>query len=236
MMVASEVAIAMCTTSASGTPRAVSTMVMKGTRIMPPPMPSRPAAKPPKAPMASRARIISGSITLPHARQHGDQLGCVDGFDEMMIETGLQRTLAVVLLAVARDRNQDCIARFPVGCAAAAPARFHPSRAGQYRAGMRRGPRHARAPARDADCARRAPHGPRFPAACPASLPHRHCHPPPAGASCGSPPGAKRCQGPPPWRMSIRPGKAGSRKTSLPLPGAGAFAAHRAAMAVRQCF
>ena len=50
---------------ASGTSREVSTMVMKGTRIMPPPMPSRPAAKPPKQPMPSKARIRYGSMRPP---------------------------------------------------------------------------------------------------------------------------------------------------------------------------
>ena len=68
-MVASEVAIAMWMVSSGAKPRAVKIIVMKGTSTMPPPMPSSPAAKPPKVPIASSARIrvrsISASLRAP---------------------------------------------------------------------------------------------------------------------------------------------------------------------------
>jgi hypothetical protein len=65
MMVASAVAIAMCTTTSCGKPRAVKIIVMKGTSTMPPPMPSRPAANPPALPITSSARISNQSIRRP---------------------------------------------------------------------------------------------------------------------------------------------------------------------------
>lgn len=61
-IVASEVAIAMCNTSSGAIWRAVKIIAMKGTKIMPPPMPSKPARKPPHAPISSNCAIKPAAI------------------------------------------------------------------------------------------------------------------------------------------------------------------------------
>src|SRR5690606_36759164 len=71
-MVAIEVAMAVCTMMASGMLTMGNSMIMKGTSSMPPPMPSRPAAKPPKAPSSTRLRRNNGSIRLPGVKLKND--------------------------------------------------------------------------------------------------------------------------------------------------------------------
>jgi hypothetical protein len=65
MIVASEVAIAMCTISAGGNPCAVKIIVTNGTSTMPPPTPSKPAEKPPYTPISNRIAISPQSIGAP---------------------------------------------------------------------------------------------------------------------------------------------------------------------------
>ena len=60
-MVAMEVAMAILTAKLSPTPRWVNATVMKGTMIMPPPMPSRPARKPVASPSRASSTISKGS-------------------------------------------------------------------------------------------------------------------------------------------------------------------------------
>ena len=60
-MVAIEVAMAIFTASAGSTPRRDSMKVTKGTIIMPPPTPSRPARKPTTPPSSSNSAASSGS-------------------------------------------------------------------------------------------------------------------------------------------------------------------------------
>ena len=59
-MVAMDVAMAIFTAISVGTPRRVSTRVTKGTIIMPPPTPSRPARNPAPRPRASNSAISTG--------------------------------------------------------------------------------------------------------------------------------------------------------------------------------
>ena len=61
-IVPSEVAMAMCTTLSGGKPWAANIMVTKGTSTMPPPTPSKPAAKPPPTPISSSRATIVHSI------------------------------------------------------------------------------------------------------------------------------------------------------------------------------
>ncbi len=71
-IVASEVAIAMCTMCSSGYWRQVKSSVRKGTSSMPPPIPSRPAANPVAVPRTSRAMIRPMSISaVPSAGRRG---------------------------------------------------------------------------------------------------------------------------------------------------------------------
>ena len=64
MMVAIEVAIAILTARSGDTPRPLRMMVRKGTMIMPPPMPSRPARKPVPRPSRASSRINRGSSIM----------------------------------------------------------------------------------------------------------------------------------------------------------------------------
>ena len=65
MMVASDVAMAVCTMCSSGTPVLTSSMVRKGVRIMPPPMPKSPAKNPVQDPKTISASAISSVIVRP---------------------------------------------------------------------------------------------------------------------------------------------------------------------------
>ena len=64
MMVAMEVAMAIFTASPGATPRAPRMADRKGTMIMPPPMPSRPARKPVASPSKASSTISMGSMGM----------------------------------------------------------------------------------------------------------------------------------------------------------------------------
>ena len=72
MMVDMEVAMAIFRPRSSGMLRAASTMVRKGTMIMPPPMPSNPAMKPVNKPNTASSKITRGSSIMVC-------VGCVGG-------------------------------------------------------------------------------------------------------------------------------------------------------------
>ncbi|MNT72613.1 hypothetical protein D3C72_2112350 [compost metagenome] len=59
-----DVAMAACTTNSGGMPCQANSIVRKGTSSIPPPMPSRPAAKPTTAPSTSRQINIETSTTV----------------------------------------------------------------------------------------------------------------------------------------------------------------------------
>jgi hypothetical protein len=61
-IVAIEVAIAACTVNSSGKLCQVNSRVKNGTKIMPPPIPKSPAAKPVTQPKTAKANANIGSI------------------------------------------------------------------------------------------------------------------------------------------------------------------------------
>ena len=72
MMVDMAVAMAIFKPKSSGMLRTDSTMVRKGTMIMPPPMPSNPAMKPVNKPSMASSKITRGSSIMVF-------VGCVGG-------------------------------------------------------------------------------------------------------------------------------------------------------------
>ncbi len=66
MMVAMEVAIAIFTASSGPRPRWPRIRVMKGTMIIPPPMPSSPARKPVARPSATSSRTRGSARSMPY--------------------------------------------------------------------------------------------------------------------------------------------------------------------------
>ncbi|MDT4878681.1 hypothetical protein FQZ97_1142960 [compost metagenome] len=79
MMVAMEVAMAILIARSGVTPRPERITVMKGTMIMPPPMPSRPARKPVHRPRATSSAMSRGSRIMGKRRSATGAGGLVEG-------------------------------------------------------------------------------------------------------------------------------------------------------------